>query len=131
MPVITTCGTSRCSQVRMKLLPRVRLEDDVQHHLAERRIGGVAVRLPRAGIGIDLQRTGARFAIDLHGGLDEIRARTAVPLAELHDSNCFSAGGAEIPAESPGKPQCLEFQLRRQGTRRGFRESERRMPDRF
>jgi hypothetical protein len=36
----------------------------MQHHLAKRRIGGVAVGFPRRGVGIDFQGPGLHHAID-------------------------------------------------------------------
>jgi hypothetical protein len=59
------------------------LEDHVQDHIAERRVHRVAVRLPGGWIGVEFERAGAQFAIDLHGGLDEIRAGP-----RFHSPNC-------------------------------------------
>ena len=106
-----------------------RLENHMQHDIAEGWIDGMAVRLPRGGIGVEFQRTGAQLAVDFHRGLDEIRARAAVPLAELDDSNRFAAGCAEVAAEGPGEPQRLQFQFVWQGRGGGFRKPQRWMPD--
>ena len=105
------------------------LENDVEHDIAEFRIGGMAVVFPCGGFGVQLQRAGMDFAIDFHSGLDEIRTRAPVPLAELDDADRFPGSAAEIPAECSGKPQCLEFQLGRQNVRCCFRKQEWRVPD--
>ena len=52
---------------------RVRLENDVQHHIVERGIGRVPVRVPCGGIRIELKRAGLRLAIDLHSGFFDVR----------------------------------------------------------
>ncbi len=89
-------------------------EDHVQHRVLERRIRAVAVRFPIGRAQVELDRPLAEFSGDLNCRLQEIRPRAAVPLAELYDAHRISRGIAEVPAEGPGEPQGLEFQLRRQ-----------------
>ena len=94
----------------------------MQNHLAECRIGRMAMGFPGGGIGIKLQRPGFDHPIDFHRRLEKIRAGTAVPLAELDDAHRSSVGAAEHPSKGAAKPECLQFQLGGQGGHHTFLE---------
>ena len=111
--------------------PRIVMKQDMQHHLAKRRIGGMAVGVPSRGFRVDFQRPGFVHTIDFHRRLEEIRTGAAVPLAKLDDAHRPAVGAAEIPAKGPGKPQRLQFQFLRQAPHRPLFKRQRRVPHGF
>ena len=112
-------------------LPRARLENHMQDHILECRIHRMTMRLPCLGRGIKLERTTARFTIDLDRRMDEVRTLATIPFAKLHKLHPLATDCAKLPPKSTGKPQGLQLKLRRQGTHTRLGKCQGRMPHRF
>jgi hypothetical protein len=92
--------------------------DHMQDDVLVGRVSGVAVRLPSAGLEIDLDVSGDRGVIAQSDHCpEEVGARLAVPEAGMEDPDGATVGGRQlVPLNSLVGPDFLEPELGRVGT---------------
>ncbi len=89
---------------REKFAPGI-LQHDVEDDLVEGGIVAVAVAFPAFGVEIDFEVAVVAFFGTDDGGVLEIGAGAAIPLAGVDEGDFFPAGRGEFGAEEAGKPE--------------------------